>query len=308
MPKRMGLKSIKHLGYAIRVSETDLVRLEGAISQDEQQHYQCWTEPKKNSGERSITAPKPWLKNVQRKINEYLQTLELPESIHGGRRKRSPLTNAHPHRFAEVLVLADIQDFYPSVRSGRIYDTFVHDQDCSPDVAHLLTRIVTYKGSLPQGAPTSPMVAALVAVRMVSRVSNLATTRGGSATLFVDDWTVSEVRQAESVCKKMKQIIRTERFTPHPDKTVVVSEHNQRVVTGVRVGFGSTDVPRELIGKIKSAINDIPDTSSLDCEEHIASIRGRIGQLRRLNPGSAKYYERQLLRAERSIFSCSAET
>ncbi len=44
----------------------------------------------------------------------------------------------------------------------------------SPTVARVLTQLTTYKGRIPQGAPTSPMIANLVFVKTGKKLEEFA--------------------------------------------------------------------------------------------------------------------------------------
>ena len=59
------------------------------------------------------------------------------------------------------------------------------------DVARILTRLCTLKGSLPQGSPTSTIVAALSTVELTDRLDQFASNHNASYTQYVDDVTVS---------------------------------------------------------------------------------------------------------------------
>lgn len=73
---------------------------------------------------------------------------------------RSPLSNADTHRDRKGdIVDIDIYKFFPSCRSGRVYWLFRYIMCCSPEVSWILTSLVCFKGHLPTGAPTSPLIA-----------------------------------------------------------------------------------------------------------------------------------------------------
>jgi len=240
------------------MEERDLDRILGSVRRNPRAHYREWDEEKPSGGTRRITAPEEWLKGVQRRINNYLQKLTLPDAVHGGLRGHSQLSNAQPHRFAEVLVQTDIKDFFPSIKYKRVYDMFFDAQECSPNIARDLTRLVTYNGQIPQGAPTSSIVAALVAVPLVKRCHQLASVNGGQMTIFVDDITLSGVRGAHRVCGQLRKIVSSEGFVSHPDKTFVSTGTDPLVVTGVRVGGGCVRECPILIRKIKNILAQIP--------------------------------------------------
>lgn len=298
MSEKIRIHTLRDLSRALRMPEVEIQTLVESLSRNPHPHYKEWHQLKKSGEQRTIREPMPYLKSVQRRLNRALQQLDLPDSVHGARRKHSSLSNAAPHRFADALLQSDISNFFPSVTSGRVYKMFCEQQECSPDMARALTRLTTYKGCLPQGAPTSPLVATIVAKRLITRASNLARSNGGKMTIYIDDLTISGVRDPERSEIKLKQIMNSEGFTPHPEKTGVSKLPERLEITGVVVGHGTTREPNDIIRKIKAELQNIKASNEPEAsrDKHIARCKGLIQHLRRLNPGSAKYYNRQLSR------------
>lgn len=57
----------------------------------------------------------------------------------------------------------------------------------SPDVAHILTQLTTFKGHLPQGAPTSPTLANLVGLNYDKLLLDICIKNNLKYTRYVDD-------------------------------------------------------------------------------------------------------------------------
>lgn len=292
---RLNIRDPEHLAKRLGVELRELNALAESLRRNERRHYNCWSKRKPDGRPRDITEPQPRLKAIQRKLNNLLQKVGMPEAVHGGRRGRSALSNARPHRHARSLVQTDIKDFFPSISSGRVYRVLVEDLGCSPDVAHLITRLVTLRGVVPQGTPTSSVIASLATNRLSGRLEDLAQKRGGRATVYVDDITISGVQQEERVEAKILQVIVSEGLTPHPDKTSIAGPKDQKVVTGVRVGSG-VDVPRAMWAKLDRLISEIECFEAEPDPSLIRSAWGLIFHLRRLNPGATRPRERKLRR------------
>ena len=298
---KLCLRDVRHLGYALKLPPEQLFALVSDLCADEPQFYREIEHPKPNGGSRKIVIPDWRLKQTQKRIDSWLARLDMPESIHGARKKRSAITNALPHRFAEALVQTDIKDFFPSIMSGAVYEMFRSLQGCSPDVARALTRLTTFKGSLPQGAPTSPRVATLVLLPVVHRIEHLVKSRGGVASIYIDDITVSGVKEPRVVLKKLCRIHETSGQRAHPNKSVVVGVREEKVVTGVADGHGTADAPKSLVRDIRKAMRDLADGDN----SVVDSLEGKIQHLKRLNPGSAKQWRRKLLRFQRNAESAA---
>jgi len=112
---------------------------------------------------RWIDNPIDPLKAIQSRVHErILSPLLMPEHLLGGVKGKSIWDNALLHLGARCLVTIDIKNFYPSITPSHIRSVFQNTLNCSPSVAVLLTGLTTCRSRLPQGAPTSPLLANLV--------------------------------------------------------------------------------------------------------------------------------------------------
>ena len=66
----------------------------------------------------------------------------------------------------------DIKDFFPSI-SARAVLTALVAQGLTADVASAITRLVTTNKHVPQGAPTSSIIAQVVATPVIVRIRGL---------------------------------------------------------------------------------------------------------------------------------------
>jgi hypothetical protein len=153
-------------------------------------HYRHFTRPKKAGGLREMAEPDVKLKQIQRAI---IASCFKGEPIHHAavayRKKKSVAHHVWPHAGAEVLVTADVQDFFTSTRNWRIQDWW--RQRVEEGQARLLTLLTTYQGGLPQGAPTSPDLSNLVNLELDERLAARATSAGARFTRYCDDMVFS---------------------------------------------------------------------------------------------------------------------
>jgi hypothetical protein len=70
----------------------------------------------------------------------------------------------------------DLKDFFPATKAKRVRAYF-RKVGWDRPAAALLTRLCTFDGGLPQGAPTSPRLSNLVNYRLDARLTGLATRR-----------------------------------------------------------------------------------------------------------------------------------
>ena len=115
----------------------------------------------------------------------------MSEFSHGGVRGRHIKTNVEQHIESTFVFTADVSNFYPTISHKRVYRLFVEDFACSPDVAHICTKLCTYKHRLALGLITSPMLADQVMRRIDARIGGLCRNAGLVYTRYVDDLTIS---------------------------------------------------------------------------------------------------------------------
>ena len=212
--------------------------------------------PKSSGKTRKLDVPSALLKQVQRRLlHSLLDPLELHSACHGFRRGRSTRTGAIQHVGAEVVLNLDFRDFFPSIHAGRVYGLFrsigLSDDDT---ILRFLTDLVVCRQHLPQGAPTSPVIANLVARRLDSRLDGLVRTRSGNYTRYADDLTISGSRSVLSLLPSIRSIIREEGFQEAKEKTRVQTRGRRQDVTGLTVNV-QVSVPRALRRRLRAAVH-----------------------------------------------------
>ena len=191
---------------------------------------------------RTINPPKERLKIIQKRINAYLvEHIQMPKYAFGGIKGKDNIFNARMHKGQKYIFQTDLKDFFPNITHKMVYAMFVRN-GFSPDVASLLTKLTTYKGHLPQGAPTSTTIANLVFVPAGLEILTIAEREGLRFTTFVDDVTISSQRDFKSVVPEIMDIIESHDFKINKGKTTYKSDITD--VTGVEMrnnSLGPTD-------------------------------------------------------------------
>ena len=134
--------------------------------------YTTFEIPKKNGGTRIIDAPINPLKKVQKLIadellmvqKEYCARETKRGIVHGFLKGKSIITNAEIHRNKLFVLNIDLEDFFDSFHFGRVKGYFEKNRHfkMSPEAALCIAQLTCYKGKLPQGAPTSPIITNLI--------------------------------------------------------------------------------------------------------------------------------------------------
>ncbi|HSD86416.1 MAG TPA: reverse transcriptase domain-containing protein [Kofleriaceae bacterium] len=212
----------------------------------------------KGGAKRTIAAPRPELRRVQRAIlDAILAKVPLHDACHGFVPGRSTVSNARPHLAAALVVKLDLKDFFPTVSYRRVLGLFTH-LGYGYQVAAALAGLTTYRpkigtavgwpGVLPQGAPTSPALANIVCRRLDRRLDRLATKFGATYTRYADDLTFSFATRPEIAVGRflwwVDGICHQEGFVERPDKRRVLRSKHQQRITGIVVNAKDPHVPR----------------------------------------------------------------
>lgn len=221
--------------------------------------YKTFTVPKKSGGVRTISAPCPELKLLQRRLSDGLQSCwdeintnkKITKPIsHGFRKKASILTNASVHRGRRFVFNVDIKDFFDSINFGRVYGFFVKNKDFAlmENVAKILAAIACYEGKLPQGSPCSPVISNLIGQILDIRLAKLAHRYGCSYSRYADDLTfstnervfpsaiaLSNIDHSWAAGAVLSKIIEKAGFQLNPKKTRMQYFNSRQEVTGLIV-------------------------------------------------------------------------
>ena len=223
-----------------------------------QPRYNTFRVPKKNGTFRLIEDPEPHLKQVQKRLNTYLQAVyylrRTPAAygfqiaVNGDNDARNILTNARQHVGKSWMLNADFQDFFHQVTYEWVVRLFSHDLfPFGVDLAELLARLTTYTGRLPMGAPTSPVLSNLAAIPFDSAVDTLARPQGWAYTRFADDLTLSG---NDCFGPAAIQELRTEAvfgLAFNESKFVVRSPAVEKIVTGLVVTADGVALPQSFV-------------------------------------------------------------
>lgn len=236
------LCNTKTLGEAADLLSTSRIQL---VLTGENPLYYHFSIPKSSGQLRHIEAPSEDLKKVQRRLNEYLQAyyfLHQHSSAHGyiqrvygSKIRKSILTNAEAHIHNEYLVNMDFSDFFHLIKSKDIFDilrstSFRMDKQ----TAHTIAKVCTYKGRLPMGAPTSPVLSNIYCLQLDAELSDWASKKGITYTRYVDDMSFSSAAPiAETDIAEIEAIVTKHGLVVNPSKTKVYGKDSLKVVTGL---------------------------------------------------------------------------
>uniref|UniRef100_UPI001C1DF684 reverse transcriptase family protein n=1 Tax=Arthrobacter sp. H5 TaxID=1267973 RepID=UPI001C1DF684 len=283
------------------------------------QHYRYEWRARAGRVPRLLEVPRPRLREVQRKVlSLILSRLAVHDAAHGFVPGRSAATGARPHEGAKVLINLDLSTFFTRVTAGRVYG--VLRQEGFPEaVAHTITglcthsvppRLVTAAPSggrlderfvlrqalavphLPQGAPSSPMLANLAVRRLDRRLTGWAEAAGAVYTRYADDLAFSGgddlTRRAGAFIRGVRRIVEDEGHFVNARKTRVSGWSVRQSVTGIVVNE-HTNVTRSEFDRLKAVLHNCvlhgPGSQNRSGHHDFRShLLGRIAWVAMLNP------------------------
>lgn len=243
-----------------------------------EKRYCSWDEEKKNGGTRRIDAPHENLKTVQKRIADILQRIIAPRYLNAPVKRRSYVSNAATHIGSRAFRLLDIEDFFPSCTSKRVYWFFHKRMKCAPDIAALLTKLTTLNGYLPQGSPCSPILAYFAYENMWDEINGITSSSGCVLSVYADDITISgEIIYGRDIWT-IKQCLF--RFGHHYNVQKERSTIDRPVeVTGVVVSRDALLLPNRQHKEIIRVRREISEAKHGREREHLKQqLRGRRAQ------------------------------
>lgn len=199
------------------------------------QSYHSFTIPKRDGTERTIDAPSDELKEAQRKILSWFERrYGLADRVTGFRRGKNLWHNAKPHTGKKVVANVDVENFFPSVTEAKVAAA-LSDLGIPEASIPELVRLTTYRGCLPQGAPTSPFIANVVFTPVDDAIEKLLKKYDPKArfTRYADDITFSsnDSKIVNAIRVIEDGILPRFGFRAKKKKTCVYRAHTRQTVT-----------------------------------------------------------------------------
>jgi RNA-directed DNA polymerase len=215
---------------------------------------------------RTICVPNPSIMRLQRWIAQNILNEVTPHpASFAFAPKRDLVGAAWRHTEAKWLLKMDVRHFFESIHERKVYwvfRTFGYTALLSFQMARLCTRLTQHaahdprlaagrgktglpyrqhpQGHLPQGAPTSPMLANLVMRSFDRRVENLARLAGWTYTRYADDLAFSrrdnsDRAAAMHLAKNTEHELAQLGLTQHRGKTSIIPPGARKVLLGVLI-------------------------------------------------------------------------
>lgn len=232
-----------------------------------EKRYHTFEIPKKKKGDfRKISSPVRQLKNLQYYIKMMLEELYSPKDcVMGFVKKRSVVDNAKKHLNKYYIQNLDIKDFFPSITQDNILRCLIHEPyHIEYDVAFIIARLCCIRRDdeskvLPQGSPTSPILANMVCSRLDDSIMSLARRFHLDYTRYADDMTFSgqynSFKDEGHFMQHLTSIIDNYGFNLNPEKKRIQKHGSRQEVTGIIIS-SKTNVRRKYIKEIRSMLHN----------------------------------------------------
>lgn len=244
-------KSLRYFLYAIRPDNM----------------YTPFTIKKKNGDNRYVYAPDARLKNIQRKLANVLNCVyKVKPAAHGFAIDKNIVTNAKNHVRRKYVFNIDLENFFDQIHFGRVRGMLMNPPySIGPEAALVIAQIVCYKGKLPQGAPTSPVLTNMICAPLDTQFTKLAKKYNLCYSRYADDITFSSYREAfpkeivytdlggVHIGEELQNILTKNSFQANQDKTRIFDYRKRQEVTGLVVNR-IVNIRRNYIKKIRAIL------------------------------------------------------
>lgn len=229
--------------------------------------------PKKSGGSREISAPCGNLKWMLRCLNEVFKAVYTPSPYAMGFAEgRSIVDNALIHTGQNYVFNIDLSDFFPSISQARVWNRLqLGPFNFNEEVANIIAGLCSVRSavelsglkyidrrSLPQGAPTSPILSNAVCDTLDRRLAGLAKRFGLRYSRYADDITFSSMhnvyRPGSVFRNELERIITAQNFRINPKKTRLHHRGAHMEVTGLTVGE-KVNVSRKYVKDLRAILH-----------------------------------------------------
>lgn len=236
------------------------------------------------------------LRALQKAINKELLIPEIPhldESLVGGINKRSMLRHIEPHIGKKTIVCMDLSNCFPNISYDRVVSVWKR-LGYTTQLAKLLASATTFRGYLPQGAPTSSLVCNFAMSPMTTELRLEMEARSLSFTQYIDDLCFSgnDDKVARDMINKVYEIVpRFEQRINRKKSDIMDAKHQQSFMS--IVVNKKTKIDTAMIKKVEARIEAIASEAGgiIDSFTNM-SVGGQILHIKRYDAKAGNHLER----------------
>jgi len=249
-------------------------------------HVRRWPKSKKSGGTRTIVEPDAELLDLLRQISRKLLTpIPLHPYIYH-RTGSSYLNLINMLRRSSFILTADINNFYPNITPHKVF-TSLQRKGYGLQAAKVFTKLTTFKYQLPQGFPTSPILAAIVIEPTLIRLDGMARAYDVLVGIYADDLVIGAKFDFAGHMPLIKKIFKDSGF--EIAKFRAMGNEVKREIMGIELHHGKLRVSKSYLDGIQRLSDELGQalTNQDLFEERARVIQGRISFIESVNPHQA---------------------
>lgn len=180
----------KDLGvFLSEIASTSLINY---ILARKDSYYRNFRVKKKNGSYRYINEPLNQLFTIQKEFSQFFLINRTKNyHSHGFELNKSIITNANKHVNKKIVLNIDLEDFFSNISTPRISKLLLDKFNISEVEAIKIADLLTYKNSLPQGSPSSPVLSNLICEQLDYELHKYCKQFNITYTRYADDMSFS---------------------------------------------------------------------------------------------------------------------
>ncbi len=208
------------------------------ISNKKENYYKIYHLPKRHGGFRVIMEPYPTLKYAQDWILKFILNPIREEFVAKNAKAympgRSVKDNAKLHCNKRLVFNIDLKDFFGTISFKMVLDFFLF-LGYTKEVAVMLSNLCICYGSLPQGAPTSPMLSNMIFKPIDEIIFTYCRSNRIIFSRYADDMTFSGEFDKNRLLSFLNEVLYKNGFYINHKKIKTYSNTQRQLVTNIVV-------------------------------------------------------------------------
>ena len=312
------LLTMGHLAHTIDIPYQYIMR----VCNRKYDPYRVFSIQKRSGGKRYICVPDEYLSIAQKWIHHNILCSTyalgcLSANVTAFKPNGSHIKNAKMHLGSDWIIKLDISNFFEAISERQIYHVFRrlgYRELVAFNLARICTRVLDRKkdirknkkrwkshsgkwkyinsrvlGHLPQGAPTSPMLANLVCVELDKEIQKIAMNKDLVYTRYADDIALSGSKknkdESKIILSEISRILGKYGFNVNHLKTKIISGGARKIITGLLVDGNCVRIPKSYKDEVKKELYYIhkfgleDHCKKIDKKNHIAYLMRLKGKI-----------------------------
>jgi hypothetical protein len=255
-----------------------------------------------------IYNPAPPIKQVQQKmIAAIFDCVVFPAYINGGIKRRNYRDDCLLHTEAKIVINLDISTFFESISAHEVKKLWQYFFNLPPKVADLLTRLTTYRGHLPRGAPASSYLANLMFWDIEPKLEAILRKRGIIYSRYIDDVSLSSKRvlthqEIGSAIGQVYGMFFRKGVQPNRVKQKITFSSKAVRVHNINVNDVVPTIPKQVRREIRAAVYNLVKSIEQhgfnpEMQTHFRHVYGKVIWVKQFHPDEGKSQQDKLMAA-----------